>query len=351
MEAKEIGAIVDSMFEDELDVLSQLLSLSDPEPSDTMIVRENGRPFCPGCGCAMSKNGTDGKGHQKWICKGCGKTVSSTTSRPSSRTRLNARKWLTFVKCELAGVPLRTSAAACRVTLKTAFMLRHKLQWAISSVMSELSLAGRVELDAKLIRANFKGTKPHNMPRPSKKRGHGSNGHAHKMCVIFAIDEHDSFVGLVAGIGDETREKADAMLPFLAGCRTLVTDERACYEGFARDNGFRHVRIKGIAGHSSEDGETMNEVNGLMSEFDTWFSRFRGVSSKHLQGYVDRFLFQKALSYAKEVLDRPGAELSCLLRTNSVILCREILAKAMPFDVREAYGKWHYGIFAEDKHQ
>ena len=316
MEAKEIAKIVDAMFEDELDVLSDLLSLADPERSDAMILRENGRPFCPGCGCVMSKNGTDGKGHQKWICKGCRKTVSSTSLRPPSRTRLNARKWLRFVKCELAGIPLRVSAAACRVSLKTAFMLRHKLQWAISSVASKVSLAGRVELDAKLIRANFKGTKPSNMPRKSKKRGHGSAGHAHKICVIFAIDERDAFVGLVAGIGDETREKADAMLPFLAGCKTLVTDERACYEGFARDNGFAHVKIKGIAGHSNEGGETMNEVNGLMSEFETWFARFRGVSSKHLQGYVDRFLFQKALSYAKEALDRPGAELSRLLRTN-----------------------------------
>lgn len=76
------------------------------------------------------------------------------------------------------------------------------------------------------------------------------------------------------------------------------------------------------------------------------FTRFRGVSTKHLQGYLDRFLFQKALSYAKEVLDRPGAELSSLLRTRSVILCREILTKAMPISLHEAYAKWHYGIFA-----
>jgi len=34
MEAKEIGTIVDSMHEDELDVLSQPLTLSDPERSD-----------------------------------------------------------------------------------------------------------------------------------------------------------------------------------------------------------------------------------------------------------------------------------------------------------------------------
>lgn len=56
-------------------------------------------------------------------------------------------------------------------------------------------------------------------------------------------------------------------------------DDRACYEGFARDNGFRCVQNKGIVGHSSETGETINEANGLISEFETWFAGLRGISS------------------------------------------------------------------------
>lgn len=345
MEANEIAKFIDSMFEDELDILSQLLSLSEPEKADAMLLRENGRPDCPKCKVAMRKNGTDGNGHQKWICGGCGLTLSSATGRPPSRTRLNARKWLAFVKCELAGVPLRSAAAYCRVSTKTAFMLRQKLQWAMSSTMSSVSLAGRVEMDGKFFRINLKGTKPGNMPRASKKRGSGSHDRSHYVVAIFAVDEDDNAVARIVGLGQESREKADKMLPFLKGCTTLVTDDRSSYEGFARDNGFAHVQIKS-SGHSGERGETMNEVNCLMSEFDVWFTRFRGVSTKHLQGYLDRFLFQKALSYAKEVLDRPGAELSSLLRTRSVILCREILSKAMPISLYEAYGKWHYGIFA-----
>lgn len=350
MEAKDISMIVDAMLVDEVDVLSQILSLSEPERTDAMILRENGRPFCPRCGCAMSKNGTDGRGHQKWICRGCGGTLSSTTSRPPARTRLNAKKWLWFVKCELAGVPLRAAAAECRVSLKTAFMLRQKLQWAISSAASGISLAGRVEMDGKFFRINLKGARPASMPRRSKRRGSGSKDSAHRVVALFAIDENDNAVARVVGLGQESREKADKMLPFLKGCATLVTDDRSAYEGFARDNGFRHVEIK-ASGHSNESGESMNEVNGLMSEFEVWFSRFRGVSTRHLQGYLDRFLFQKALSYAKEYLDRPGAELSAVLREKSVILCREVLRKAMPVDLYQAYGEWHYGIFADDAHQ
>ena len=61
MEAKEIGAIVDSMHEDELDVLSQLLTLSDPERSDAMILREDGRgPSVPDADAPCRETGQTG---------------------------------------------------------------------------------------------------------------------------------------------------------------------------------------------------------------------------------------------------------------------------------------------------
>ena len=54
---------------------------------------------------------------------------------------------------------------------------------------------------------------------------------------------------------------------------------------------------------------------------------------------MDRFLFQKMLGYAKEALDRPGAQLRGILAEKTIIACRDILAEAMPVDLYEAYGK------------
>ncbi len=34
-----------------------------------------------------------------------------------------------------------------------------------------------------------------------------------------------------------------------------------------------------------------------------------------------------------------------------MIPCRELSEKAIPFDPKEAYGKWHCGIFADGGHQ
>ena len=92
-------------------------------------------------------------------------------------------------------------------------------------------------------------------------------------------------------------------------------------------------------------------VDGLMSEFDVWFSRFGGVSTRRRRGCLGRFLFRKVLSHAKEHLGRPGAGLSAVPREESVILCREVLREAMPAGLYQAYGEWHYGIFAGDAHK
>ena len=56
MEAKEIGAIGDSMHEDELDVLSQLLTLSDPERSDA----RTGGPSVPDADAPCRETGQTG---------------------------------------------------------------------------------------------------------------------------------------------------------------------------------------------------------------------------------------------------------------------------------------------------
>ena len=94
-----------------------------------------------------------------------------------------------------------------------------------------------------------------------------------------------------------------------------------------------------------EIGETMNEVNSLMPGFENSTARFRGLSTKHLQGYVDRFAFQKMPRYAKEAIERPGAEIGAILRERSVITCREILRKTMAVDISSAYGPFFSKAF------
>ena len=345
MDSHDLKRLSDGLLEDEAEVMLKLLSVREPKPIDGMGDEVRGRRFCPSCGSAMWRNGTDNR-HQKWVCPECGRTVRSGCLGPAESIKKSAAVWLRFVACELHRMTLREEAAECGVSLTQAFYLRHKMQEALSERLGRIELSGRVELDGKAFRLSLKGTKTKDMPRPSKERGSGTRGLSDRVVTIWAIDENDAMAAKVVGLGQESRDKADMMLPHLKNCKVLVTDDKSCYEGFARDNGFAHVQIKSVA-HSSESGETMNEVNALMSDFETWSARYCGVSTRHLQGYIDRFLFQKMLGYAKEALDRPGAQLRDILAEKAVIECREILKKAMPVDLYEAYGSLGYGIFAK----
>lgn len=345
MDSKELRTIADGLMDDEAAIMASILALRNPRPIDAFSDKVRGRRFCPKCGERMWKNGTD-NGHQKWVCPGCRETVRSGGLGPAESVKKKAVVWLRFVSCELRRMTIREIAAACGISATQAFYMRHKMQEALSERLGRAALSGRVEMDGKSFRINLKGTRPASMPRISKKRGSGTVNVMHKVMTIWAIDENDNMVARIVGLGPESREKADRMLPFLKGCGTLVTDDKSCYEGFARDNGYAHVQIKS-GGHSNENGETMNEVNSLMSDFETWSARCRGISTRHLQGYLDRFLFQKMLCYAKEALDRPGAQLRDILAEKTVIACRDILVKAMPIDLYDAYGEWGYGIFAK----
>ncbi len=346
MNASQINSYVEKLFDDEAILFSKILENRVSQTLDGMIIRESNRPFCDKCGCEMKKNGTDGHGHQKWICKECGLTHSSSTGKPTVNTKKKAITWLKMISCELHNIPLRESASLCNISLATAFYLRQKLQYAISEYMSNVCLKGRVELDGKRFRINLKGTKPYNMLRKSKHRGYGVlNGH-HQLTVIFAIDEMDNMFAKIVGLGAESKEKAELIYPFIKDCSVLVTDYAYYYNVFAKEHSLKHIRVLQRK-HITEERESINRVNSLMSDYETWVSRYRGISSRHLQGYLDRFLFQKMIKKAFSILDQPSAEMSVIFKTNAVISCRDILLKAMPIDLYEAFGEYHYGIFKE----
>ena len=335
MDYAEMKEFADGLLDDEAEAMARILSLRAPEPLDPFAERARGEPLCPRCGARMWRNGRD-MGHQKWVCPACGETARSCSGGPAQGSKKKAVVWLNAIACDLHMLSLKETAEACGISLPQAFYIRQKMQESLREALSSIELAGRVEMDGQYFRINLKGTKAPNMPRESKKRGTAILGEP-QVVVLWAIDENDNMAGEIVGLGRESRAMADKMLPHLAGCKTLVTDDRSCYEGFARDNGFGHVEIKSGC-HANERGETMNEVNSLMADFADSTARFRGLSTRHLQGYVDRFLFQKMLRYAKEAMERPGAQIDAILRERSVITCREILRKLMPVDLSLAYG-------------
>ena len=88
------------------------------------------------------------------------------------------------------------------------------------------------------------------------------------------------------------------------------------------------------------DGFTLSEVNGLQSNFFGFFSRFRGVSTKHLQGYLDWFTYKKYIDYAVEILNQPNEMLYYSMKQKKNIIIKNIYNAPFPFDIEIAYADY-----------
>ncbi|HHU79717.1 MAG TPA: hypothetical protein GXZ35_00050 [Acholeplasmataceae bacterium] len=98
--------------------------------------------------------------------------------------------------------------------------------------------------------------------------------------------------------------------------------------------------------YKSDSGHTLASLNGLHSELKTWLKKFRGVSTKHLQGYLDFFRYLKYLKYKIEYENRINETYCRSIPSYTTYLIDNIYNEPMPIDLKLAYGDYKYGIFA-----
>ena len=115
-----------------------------------------------------------------------------------------------FVDLEISEMKLEDEAHFLGVSMTTCFYMRHKLYHAATEIINNQILSGEIEVDTQYLSINLKGTKPHEMPRYSKKRGgqFAFRGISHhKISVVCAVDEDDHMIMNITGLGSESFEK------------------------------------------------------------------------------------------------------------------------------------------------
>ncbi len=69
----------------------------------------------------------------------------------------------------------------------------------------------------------------------------------------------------------------------------ISADSASAYQEFCKDN---RLLLNAIPSGFHCDGVfNISEINGVHSQLESWFSRFRGVSARHLQEYLDWFVY------------------------------------------------------------
>lgn len=97
----------------------------------------------------------------------------------------------------------------------------------------------------------------------------------------------------------------------------------------------------------SNNGHNISTINGMHSQIRTFLSPFRGVSIRHLQGYLDLFRFYKDLRYTSKYNEMSNKTYCYSISHYSRILINDIYNKVIPIDLYKAYGDYKYGIYAD----
>jgi len=230
------------------------------------------------CRCGSErhiKHGTTEQDVQRYRCKDCGTTFTSTHNKPFYRSNYSVERWKAFVTSMLQGATLVELTHEHDISLRTAFRWRHRILRQVRRLQQDVYLAGRVWADEAYTPANAPGT---------------DGGEVGKVTLLTAQDyEGRTFIKPASpGRGSSRTRDLEPIFSqhLVEQSTTLVTDNAHNLNDYARQTD---------VGHETHDSKSdkMNVINWLHSHFKEWLGRFRGVGADYLRNYCAWFALLK----------------------------------------------------------
>ncbi len=305
------------------------------------------RKECPYCQSSnIIKNGHDKNKIQTYQCKKCKRKFNDCSSTLVAHIKLTYEQLTIFFECMNDTLSIRKTAAKMKVNQNTVFLLRHKVLDCISEIRTKVKLKGNVEVDETYESINLKGTKKENMPRFSKPRstkGGSKRGISnHQVCIASAIDEFDNCFLEIVGTGPITSEEVETVFKEKVDDITvLITDCKSSYEKFSKENNINLEQVKSGT-YINSNGYSLGNINSLHSEWSSFISNFRGVSTKHLQHYLDWFCFQKLINYTTHILKQPLTMMKKSITNKCNITSNNVYENTSGIDFSSVYADYNY---------
>ena len=288
----------------------------------------------------LVKYGKSSSGCQRYLNKETGKTESDTSSSIVKYTKKSYEQWSNFIKYMLYGLSLRAIALEVGISKTTAFSCRHKVIEAIKNYQEVIQLSGEIQADETYFLLNMKGSwKNKAMPRSPKKNGgpgiyRGVSNE--QVCVLVAIDENDQVFTKIVGQGNPLKENLqEALEGKVKQGSHFTTDSKSAYREIIKDLGCTLTQIP--SGLHVKDEYSLSVINQHHSELKTWFRRFRGVSTKHLENYLLWFRFMKYLNYQIPSNHHAYESLKYAVSNDINVKIEDIHQKPFPVDIFKPY--------------
>lgn len=338
--------ILNELLPDELEeiiniaktLLKELGSTKETNKKYQMAKREI---ICPQC---HTNNSIVKNGHknntQRFKCKACNKFFSITTGSIISHITLTFEQFITVMDSLINVRSIYKVASEINISAREVYNVRIRILEILGSIMDDVILNELIEADEKYLRISFKGTRKAKMPRKSRRNGFEDRKAGisnEQICIVFAVDSNDSIIAKVVGNGPASTEMIKkALNNRIRKNSILVTDSKSSYVKFASDNSLVLKQIP-HGKHTIEGVYNLANANSLMSEFDLFIKSFRGLSTRHLQEYINWFIFKKKLKYVVEYIKQNQAIYNYLIQQPSDLKSKRVCKIPMPFDINSLY--------------
>ena len=328
-------------------LVENLSNLCKIKNSNSKIIcnhREND-VICKHCNIKMNKNGKTKNGVQKYICKICKYTCSETTNTIVSHSHLSFDIWSNVIDNLLDGFTIRRIAEENNISIYTSFRLRHKVLLALKNFVEGIKLKGNAQSDEKYFSINLKGTKTKNMPRYSKKRTPTKSPYRgishHKVCTVSTIDEDDNLVLKIVGLGRCTTDMLeDALGNKVTDTNNFNTDSATAYRKFCKKH---NIKLHAVPSGKHSNGEiNISKINGIHSQLEIWLSKFKGVSIRHLQGYLDWFVFIFTMKKKFSLNKIKTESYNRIVLDNNYVKANDIVKLNIPISLDIAYAEYKH---------
>ena len=340
--------LIPSQLRDLIEKIKDVLAIVENSKNTTSKVvrytKENSVcPFC--CSNQIVKNGKTKNKIQTYKCKDCQKRFNDLTGTLFAHSKLNMQQIELYFQCLNNNSTLRDIAEILNINLKTAFLYRHKILDILTNINAKTTLHGQIEADEYYTSINLKGTRK-DMPRASKPRkSHGGSKRGisnHQVCVASAVDEKDNIYLSIVGTGPITTEEVKtAFKRRIESSAILITDCKSSYEKFAKSQKIKLEQIKSGT-YVNSNGYSLGNINSLHSNLEQFLSKFRGVSTKHLNGYLSWFAFSKLLKYTSELLERSKKFMDTTIIQKTSITVNNLYDNTSNIDFFKVYAEYNY---------
>lgn len=264
----------------------------------------NKQGSCPHCGHPKYvKLGFD-KGAQRYKCKSCKRNFTEYTGTWMAGIH-KKDKIDEYMLLMLEEKSLDKIKKELKINKKTAFDWRHKILSSIEETDKE-SFTGITESDETFMLFSEKGKR--SLSRKGKKRGTKAKKRGvsdEHVAVIVTADRAGQYEMSVATLGRIKKIDIENSIGSRVGVKTvLCSDSHVSYKGFAIDKSLEHHAVRADLKQYVKDGiYHVQHVNSMHNRLKKWLNeKFWGVSTKHLQQYMNWFRMKETLKGAAQPL-------------------------------------------------